>query len=148
MLKFYTCVRLTNVYKRVCGIFLILFRSWVIDKPGFCECVETRSFLILANNSSSKQNKKNPEHPFVDTGKYETCAKLQQKLSESMVVGACQSFQFSRQNTCFLQNNRALSRFLYTVFHWLISITKLYKKSVHKTQFYFNHANHLKLKVV
>ena len=27
--------------------FKILLRSWVIDKPGFCECVETRSFLFL-----------------------------------------------------------------------------------------------------
>ena len=28
----------------------------LIDKPGFCECVETRSFFILANNSRSQQN--------------------------------------------------------------------------------------------
>ena len=28
------------------GFFKILFRSWIIDKPGFGECVETRSFLI------------------------------------------------------------------------------------------------------
>ena len=33
------------------------------------ECVETKSFLILANNSRSKKKKKNPEHPFVDIGK-------------------------------------------------------------------------------
>ena len=26
-------------------------------------------FLIFANNSRSKQNKKNPEHPFADIGK-------------------------------------------------------------------------------
>ena len=26
-------------------------------------------FLIFANNSGSKQNKKNAEHPFVDTDK-------------------------------------------------------------------------------
>ena len=41
----------------------------VIDKPGFYECVETSFFLILANNSSSKQNKKSPTHPFVVTSK-------------------------------------------------------------------------------
>ena len=31
------------------------------------------------NNSRSKQNKKNPEHPFVDIVKYETRVKFQQK---------------------------------------------------------------------
>ena len=55
--------------KMCVGFFFILFRSWVIDKNGFCECVETRYFLILANNSSSKQNRKNPTHPFVEIGK-------------------------------------------------------------------------------
>ena len=51
--------RLTNAYKKVFGIFFILFRSWVIDKPGFCECVEIKFFFFfffLAN--SSKQTKK------------------------------------------------------------------------------------------
>ena len=52
------------------GILLNLFRTWVIDKPGFCEWGETRYFLILfLNNSRSKQNKKNPEHSFVDIAK-------------------------------------------------------------------------------
>ena len=44
-------------------IFLILFRSWVINKNGFSECV------FFASNSRSKQNKTNPEHPFVDIDK-------------------------------------------------------------------------------
>ena len=39
----------------------------------------------------------------------------------SMAVGACHSFQFFRQRTWFLGNNRALSKFRYQ-----------------------NHANHLK----
>ena len=62
------CVRflLTNVYRRVSGIFFILFRSWVINKnvkrPGFYALV----FYIFINNSRSKQNLKNPEHSFVD----------------------------------------------------------------------------------
>ena len=60
--------------------FLIFFRSCVIDKLGFCECVETWFFFILANNSSSKQNKKNPKQHFIDTDKYETHTKFQQKL--------------------------------------------------------------------
>ena len=51
------------------GMFFILLRSWVIDKPGFCERVETKYFSVLANNSSSKQNKENPTHPFAEIGK-------------------------------------------------------------------------------
>ena len=37
-----------------------------------------------------------------------------------MVVGARQSFQFFRKN----KNNRALSKFLYEILHYLISIIK------------------------
>ena len=38
------------------------------------ECVESRYFMIFANNSRSRQNKKNPEHSLVNIGKWETCA--------------------------------------------------------------------------
>ena len=61
--------------------------------PGFYTLTET-SFI---NNSISKQNKKNPTHPFVDIRKTETCAKFQQKTLNSTVVGARQSFQYFRQ---------------------------------------------------
>ena len=61
-----------------------------------------------------------------------------------MEVGALQSFRFFRQNTWLLKNNRALSKFLYGILNYFISITKLKKKSVHKTQFYINHASRLK----
>ena len=62
---------------KVCaGFFFILLRFWVINISLKSECVETRPFLIFANNSWSKQNKKNPTHPFVDIGKEETCAKF------------------------------------------------------------------------
>ena len=43
-----------------CSGLFILFRTWVI-----CTVTETR----FINNSRSKQNKKNPEHPFIDIGK-------------------------------------------------------------------------------
>ena len=49
--------------------FFIVFGSFVINKPGFSECVETRSFFILANNSRSKQNETNLKHPFEHIGK-------------------------------------------------------------------------------
>ena len=66
LLKFRTRFLLTNVCKSVCGIFFILFRSWVICKnlkrPGFYTLV----FYIFINTSRSKQNKKNSEHPFAD----------------------------------------------------------------------------------
>ena len=46
-------------------IYFILFRSWFICKnkkrPGFYTLTKT----IFINNSRSKQNKKNSEHPFV-----------------------------------------------------------------------------------
>ena len=61
-----------------------MFRSWVINKSVKNEW----SFLIFANNSRPKQNKKNPTHHFVDIGKKETCAKFQKKILNSMVVGA------------------------------------------------------------
>ena len=69
LLKLCTRFLLTNVYNRVSGIFLILFRSWVINKnvkrPGFYALV----FYISINNSRSKQNKENPRQFFVDVGK-------------------------------------------------------------------------------
>ena len=42
-----------------------------------------------------------------------------------MVVGARKIFQFFRQITWFLGNNRTLSKFRYQILHNLISITKL-----------------------
>ena len=43
------------------------------------------------------------------------CAKFQQKIFKTMVDGACQSFQFCRQVTWFLGNNRAMSKFRYRI---------------------------------
>ena len=37
-----------------------------------------------------------------------------------MVVDACQRFQFLRQNTMFLENNRVLSISLYGILHLLV----------------------------
>ena len=41
----HTCLTY-NIYKRVLENVFILFRSWVIDKPGFCECEKTWSFIF------------------------------------------------------------------------------------------------------
>ena len=53
------------------------------------------------------------------------CAKFQQKILNCRIVGARQSFQILRQNTWLLENNRALSKFLYGILHYVISIFKL-----------------------
>ena len=45
-----------------------------------------------------------------------------------MIVGPCQNFQFFRENTWVLGNKRALFKFKYRIFHYLISIIKLQKK--------------------
>ena len=81
-------------------------------------------FLIFGINSRSKQSKENSVQPFVDIGKKETCAKFQQIILDSVVARAAQSFQFFRQKTWFLENNRALSKFLYGILYYLISIIK------------------------
>ena len=46
-----------------------------IKRPGCYTLV----FYIFINNSTSKQNLKNPEHSFVDIVKYETGAEFLQK---------------------------------------------------------------------
>ena len=70
----YFCWKFAHVFyipmstKRCVGFFFS-FRSWVICKnlkrPGFYTLV----FYTFINNSRSKQNKKNPTHPFVDITK-------------------------------------------------------------------------------
>ena len=70
LLKFRTRFLLTNIYKKLLGIFFILFRSWVVCKNQK-DLVSTHSFFyIFNNNSRSKQNKKIPNtlfrHCFVD----------------------------------------------------------------------------------
>ena len=65
---FLLCTRflLAYVYKRVRGIFFNFFKSWVICKKlkrtGFYILV----FYIFINNTRSEQNKRNPEHAFLD----------------------------------------------------------------------------------
>ena len=49
-----------------------------------------------------------------------------------MVVGARQSFQFFRQETLFLENNRTLSKFLHGILHYLFEHYQIIIKSVHK----------------
>ena len=68
---------------------------------------------------------------FFNIIKYRTHAKLQQKMWKSIVVGAC----FFRQITWFLRNDRTLSKFTYWIFHYLISIIKLWKNQFVQANF-------------
>ena len=45
-------------------------------------------FYIFINDSRCKKNIKNPERPFVDILKWETCAKFQQKITHSLPQAA------------------------------------------------------------
>ena len=58
LLKFCTQFLLNNVYKTMFGIFLVMFRSSVINKSIKNECVETRSFLFLQINQDLNKIKK------------------------------------------------------------------------------------------
>ena len=66
-------------------------------------------------------------------------------LKQRSINQKFQKFTCKPQNTWFLENSRALSKFFCGILHYLIGITQLWKKSVHKSQFYFNYAIHLKL---
>ena len=105
----FTLVYVLPMYTKECSRFF--------QKPG----------LILFWQISQVLNKikKIRSTLFVDIGKQETCEKFQQKLFKSMVVGARQLCQFFKQNTWFLESNRTLPKFLYGIWHCLISITKL-----------------------
>ena len=65
LLKLRTRFLLTNVCKRVCGIFFL----FCLDREPFSKKLKRPSFYILfyifINNSRSRQNKKNPKHAFV-----------------------------------------------------------------------------------
>ena len=50
------------------------------------------------------------------------------KILNSMVVAACQRFQFFRHKSCFLKSNRDVSKFLNGVSHFRISIIKSISK--------------------
>ena len=51
------------------GFFLFCLYLELLIEVVKNERIEARCFLTFANNSRSKQNKKNRTHPFVDIGK-------------------------------------------------------------------------------
>ena len=114
LLKLHTRYLLTNVYKRVFGIFLFCLDLELIGNIKNTWFLHTH-FFIFIDNSRSEQNKKILEHPFVEISKQGTCARFQQKILNFMLIGACQNLQFFKQTTCVLGNNRDLFKFRYQV---------------------------------
>ena len=64
LLKHRTNFLLTNVYKRLFGIFLFCLELELFAKIKKTWFPHTRFFTFFINNSRSKQNKKNPKHRF------------------------------------------------------------------------------------
>ena len=107
LLKLCAHFLLTNLYKRVYGIFLFCLDLELFAKIKK-DLVSTPSFYTLVKITDYLNKKKNPAQPFVYITKYKTCAKFEQKILTSMVLGARQSFQFFRQKTWLFGNNRGL----------------------------------------
>ena len=103
--------------------------------------MKTTSFLNYASNSRSKLNPKNLEYCSVDIGKWEACAKFQQKIFNSTEVGAHQSFQFFRHFSPKQCLNFVWEFALLNYYHQIIKI------SVLKTQLYINQASHLNVNI-
>ena len=59
-LKLRTRFLLTNVYKRVCGVFLFYSYLKLFANIKKKTCFYTLAFYTFTNNSRSKQNLKNP----------------------------------------------------------------------------------------
>ena len=78
LIYFRTRFLLTNVYKRVSGLFIV-FRSWVTCKNKK-DLVSTQSFFTFLLKLEIKTKQRNFVYHFVDIIKKETCAKFQQKL--------------------------------------------------------------------
>ena len=123
LLKLRTRFLLTNVYKRVCGIFFISFRSWVICKNLQRPDFYTLAFYTFINNSRSKQNEKNPTHPFANITKKKTCAKFQPKNINLYGSWSSSKFSIFLTKIWFLENNRGLPKFRYRILYNLINTT-------------------------
>ena len=95
----------------------------IIKRPGFYTLSEASFFIFLLITQDLNKIKSNPKYPSGYIVKKEICSKFQQKPLNYTAVGARQSFQFSRQITWFLENNRALS--FVCVLNYLFSIIKL-----------------------
>ena len=99
-LKLRTRFLLTNIHKRVCGMFFILFRSRVICKNQIDLVPINSLFTFLIISRVLNKIKKNLDHAFVNIVNQKTSAKFQQKTLNFMVIGARQSIQFFRQIHC------------------------------------------------
>ena len=90
-LKLGTRFLLTNIYKRVCGNFFILFRSWVICK-NWKDLVSAYLFFFIINNLRSRRNKTKSVTPF-----YGHCQQKNIKLCGSWSSPKFSIFQTKKQ---------------------------------------------------
>ena len=112
LLKLNACSLLANIYKRVFGIACILFRSWVICKNQK-DLVFTYSFFTFLLITQDLNKIKKSRTSFCRHCYVRKVCKISAKILNSMIVRAHQNFQFFRQITWFLHNNRSFSKFRY-----------------------------------
>ena len=76
--KLRTRFLLTNVYKWLCGIFLLCLDLELFAKT-IKDLVSTHSFFTLLLITQDLNKIKHPAHPFVDITKQKTCANFSKK---------------------------------------------------------------------
>ena len=127
LLKLRTCFLLTNV-NRVFGIFLILFRSWVICKNKKRPGLYTLVFCIFVNNSITKQKKS--QTPFCSNYWVGNVCKISAKNIK--LCGSWSSSKFSIFQTGFSEIiELCLNLGIEFCITWLVLLNC--KKTLHKS---------------
>ena len=108
LIKLRTRFLLTNVCESVCGIFFILFRSWVICKnkkrPGFY----TQVFYIFIKNSRSEQIFKKSHTSFCRHYLVENVCKISAKNIKLYGSWSSSKFWILQTKNLVSWNNRGL----------------------------------------
>ena len=102
LLKLRARCLLTNVYKRVNGIFLFCLDLELLQKLKK-DLVSTNSFFTLLLITQDLNKIQNPAHPFVDITKQKTRAKFQQKIQNFWWLELVKVFNFSDKKPGFLK---------------------------------------------
>ena len=118
------CLNFAHVFylpmsTKVCGGFFLFYldlelfakikKDLVFTHSFFTFSLITHSFFTLSLITQDLNKIKKTHTPFCRHYYVENVCKVSAKILKSMVVGGRQSFQFFRQKTWFLGNNRGLS---------------------------------------
>ena len=95
--------------------------------------------------TQDETKQKNPEHSYVYIGKWKTYSKFQQKILNSMVVEARQSFQLFIKIPGFSKTIELYLDFLMGFRIMLLELSN-HDKTVHKKLFYISHASYLNMR--